>query len=375
MKARPRTHGPPGTRLRLRLLALAAALLSGPAAARAHLAYGAEGLRELAARCDLAVVVEFEGPRRQGRAGDGSQSHEVFPVKVLSTLFGVAPSPHLEITSHAEGSPGFAAGERALLFLEHLASPLERAGSFSLASLQDPRQEWRLGPHGDELVAVVREYLALRGAQGSEGTARFRAILLRELRAADPRLREDALREWIRLGRAPLLQDPGEMAPFAALVPALPVAEGIVLAGLLERQGGFEPAPHLLALTGQPLAPGERAALTRAAGRSRDPRLSRWLAGELGDPDPLVRRDAAAALGEPWHGQQVPALAAATGDPDERVVRAALRALAQIGSEPARAVLQDAAASGVEPIRRFAAAELRRASLEGGLPPPAPGTR
>lgn len=377
MRARPPTSRPRRVLLGWpALLAAAGTVLLGPATSRAHLVADPGGLRQLAARCDLALVARFEPGPRRWRAPDGSASVEYFTVRVEETLGGEPPGRRLDFVPHAEGFPSFEAGDRAVIFLEKDAGhsgPASGTARFPLYSVQSAGQEWRLGAQDDDLVSVVRGYLALRSASGSEGLDRFRAILLQELRSADPRLREDAVRELIRLGRSRVLfGTPEALAPFASLLEprGLPVAESVVLASILEAQADLDVTPHLRALAGQTLSSRERSALIRAAGRSRDRWLSGWLATQLGDPDPTVRSDAATALGQPWHAGQVPALARAARDPDERVARAALRALTRVGTEPATAALRELASDGSAPLRRVAVAELRRTAAERALPPP-----
>ena len=67
-----------------------------------------------------------------------------------------------------------------------------------------------------------------------------------------------------------------------------------------------------------------------------------------------VRRQAAEALGHPWHAAQVPRLSAVARRDEPRVARAATRSLDAIGSPAARAALRDVAATRDDDVARTA---------------------
>ena len=341
------------------------ALLAAPPAG-AHVVYEREGLRQFVQRSELALVIEFVSVVRLWRAPDGSDYQEYFTVKVVEALKGTAPSARIDFFPHAEGFPGFQKGDQAVLFLERTAAQPEffaLAERFPWFSVQGAGQEWRVESDRDELVAVVREYLALARAESAVVRERFPTLLLRELRSADPRLREEGLRELVRVrGVATFLRTPQELEPFAAAVsdPKIPLSTRITLALVLDGRHGFAAGLALRPMTQQPLTPRQRSSLVRASGGLRDPVLSAWLAQELRASETRLRREAATALAHPWHAPQVEALVEASHEADPHVARAALRALAEIGTDEARSVLRQVSTDVSSPYREVASAELRR---------------
>jgi HEAT repeat protein len=169
----------------------------------------------------------------------------------------------------------------------------------------------------------------------------------------------------VRAG-AGLVDDAASVAPFAAVArsPDLRAPVRLPLVRLLDGHGGFAAAPVLLAMTREPQTPGERALLVQVAGTFRDERFTAWLASLLDGPDPAIRLAAARALGQPWHASAVAALAPVATSADATLARAALQALAAIGTPDARAALERAAAGATDPQRRaWAEAALRRMEL------------
>lgn len=87
-----------------------------------------------------------------------------------------------------------------------------------------------------------------------------------------------------------------------------------------------------------------RAQAARSVGLRRDESATAILAGYLGDADPIVRREAAIALGRIGSGASAPALYAALGDPDRVVawsVRGAIRRLDRWNAAAIKAALRD----------------------------------
>jgi HEAT repeat protein len=163
------------------------------------------------------------------------------------------------------------------------------------------------------------------------------------------------------------------VAPFAELARrgALPGATRLALVVLLEGAPGFDAAAALRAMTRQALAPSEQRSLVRVAAARNDPALASWVASRLADPDVTLRQEAAAALREPWHAAQVPALAQALADPEPRVARAALQSLGRVATPEAIQALRGVEAGEDPQLARFASAELRKLASQPA--PPAGG--
>ena len=205
----------------LALLAAAAAAAT-PAPGRAHIVYARSTLAQLALEAELAVVAEFRSGPKLWTAADGSDREEYYEIRVVETLQGKADAERLEYFPHAEGFPGYAAGDRALVFLDSTAGHVEFAGAagrFAWFSTQGPGQEWHVaGADAAPILAAARGWAAL--AKESPGTATApaarRKLVAAALGSGVPRLESDALVELVRTGGA-LLAEPGAVAPFAAL--------------------------------------------------------------------------------------------------------------------------------------------------------------
>jgi hypothetical protein len=282
----------------LSLLVLAAA--TQPAIA--HVMLGRPTLRHWVVQSDLALLVEFESDSQMWQAENGSDRQEFFRVRVLETLRGVAPGAVVEFFPHAEGFPGFRAGDRALLFLERTIDEIELAPlapRFAWHSRQGAGQEWRLaGPEGEATLAAARRWVALREGGAGDPRPGLRAALLGQLASGVVRLRLDALAELARLRLLPGVLDAPTLAALErwAAAPALPVTHRLALVRLLEGTTGFDAAAHLRALAREPLGEREAAQLARVAARADDPALRAWLVERSHDPRPAVRREASAAL-------------------------------------------------------------------------------
>jgi len=282
--------------------ALAAVLCLAPAA-HAHVVYDRPTLRQQAGEATVVAIVEFETPLSVWSAPDGSDHQEFFGVRRIETLKGTAPPERFDFFPHAEGEPGFRTGDRAIVFLEPTASRAEflsLASRFPYFSVQRPGQEWTLPRAArSEAVELARAYADLPRLPDAEAADTLRALLLRGLRASEPRLRADALAELVRARTTPgLLATPEQSAPFVRLAGPgrLTVSERMALALVLEGAPGADPDRALRALAAEPLAADERAGLVRVAARRDDPALRAYVARCAADPDPTVRREAQAAL-------------------------------------------------------------------------------
>jgi len=104
-----------------------------------------------------------------------------------------------------------------------------------------------------------------------------------------------------------------------------------------------------------------------AMGRTADPFWKDIVMGELSDPDPAIRYEAAHAAGELEVREAVPLLTRLIGDADREVQEMAVWALGQIGGEEARRVLQRCCESEDEVLQMAASDAL--AELELGMTP------
>jgi len=281
--------------------ALAATL--APGLAGAHVVFDRPTLRRQAGEATVVAIVAFESPLSVWSAPDGSDHQEYFSVRLLETLKGAAPPARFDFFPHAEGEPGFGQGDRAIVFLEPTASRAEfvsLAARFPYFSTQQPGQEWKLAPQGrSEVVELAAAYAALPRQPDAEALRTLRALLLRGLRANDPRLRDDALAELVRARTTPgLLATPERAAPFVRLVGPgrLEAPQRIALALLLEGAPGFDADRALRALAKEPLSPADRTTLLRVAAGRRDPALRAYVEACATDADPTLRREAQAAL-------------------------------------------------------------------------------
>ncbi|MCC6641450.1 MAG: HEAT repeat domain-containing protein [Deltaproteobacteria bacterium] len=363
--------------------AVAVALLLGAATAHAHVVIQQPGLRQLMQAGTTTAIVEITSPLRLWSAPDGSDRQEYFTVRTVETVVGEAPPARFDVFPHGEGLPAWQPGDVALLFLEATASRPEMAGlatRFPYYTIQQAGQEWKLtGADGDAIRGAVLAYRALAAKPAAEGAPGLRELLLRSLRSGAQSLREDAIAELVRAKDAPgafagLFPGRADLTPFTALVApdaGLPVTTRVALARILDGLHGFDADAAIRALTTEPLSAGERAQLVRVAGASQDPGISVWLASLLVEPDAALRREAAYALGHPWHAAHAQALATRLADPDSTVARAALRSLGAQESPEASAILRRVAGGDPGFLRQLAEAELRRATA-GQQAPQAP---
>lgn len=361
----------------------AALLLLGAATARAHVIVQQPSLRQLLQSSTTTAIVEIASPLRTWTAPDGMDRQEYFSARTVETIAGETPPARFDVFPHGEGLPAWQEGDRALIFLDATARQPEfasLAARFPYFTIQQAGQEWRLvGTQGDAVRAAVIAYRDLSNQPASQAAPALRALLLRSLRSGAPALREDAIGELVRMRSVPGLEQAmfparADLAPLTTLLAreaGLPVTSRVALARLLDGLHGFDAGPAIRTLTKEPLTGTERVQLVRAASATHDAGVSSWLAGLLASPDVTLRREAAYALGHPWHAAHVQALAARLADPDPSVARAALRSLAEIDSPESMAVLRRVAAGDPGFLRQLAEAELRRtASIRGLQPPP-----
>ena len=356
--------------MRFALALLVAAAGVAPAPACAHIVYARETLAQFVAQSELAVIAKFESGPKHWAAADGSDREDYYEIAVVETLKGAPPgTKRLDFFPHAEGFPRYAAGDRAIVFLDRTGGRPEFAGTaarFGWFSVQGPGQEWVLAAaEATPILALARGYASLAKEPPDAALAKRRALLAGALGSGVPRLESDALIELVRAGGG-LVDDAAGVAPFAALArsPDLRAPVRLPLVRLLDGHGGFEAEPVLLAMTREAQTPGERALLVQVAGSLRDERFTAWLASLVRGPDPALRLAAVRALGQPWHASAAPALAPVATSADAALARAALQALAAIGTPDARSALESAAASATDPQRRaWAEAALRRMDL------------
>jgi len=345
----------------------AALLLLLPSVAGAHVVMSRGSLRQYLQHSALALRVEFLSGPEIWQAPGGADRQEHFRVRILERLAGDGPERgELEFFPHAEGFPGFAAGDRALLFLERTADQPEFAGHatrFPWFSVQGAGEEWRIAGPGDPTPSLARAWLVWLddGGRDADGLAE---LLARGLGSPAEALQRDAFLELVRAReRAGLLDRPAAVARFAAFVddPRLPLGRRAALIQILAGRPGFDADAAFARVAAAAQDPREREILVRQlAGSSLAP-VGAWLAQQAASAEAPLRRAAVAAQGRRGAGADLALLARALDDPDAGVARAAVRALGALDSEPARHLLAGVAA-GADPVRaRWAAAELRRA--------------
>jgi hypothetical protein len=317
--------------------------------------YDRRTLRQWAQGSDVIVVAQFRSGMQVWRAADGSDAQEFFTVRVLETVHGSliadprhstrVPTDDVDFFPHAEGEPRWRPGDVAVLFFDRTAERAEFASladRFPYFSAQGAGHEWTLTPATrDEIIDIVRGWVTLPTPAAA---ASVRTLLLRELRSSHESLQADGLAELVyaRPQRS-LFPDGAAVEPFTQLTADGPLStpRRVALARTLDGLPGFDAGAALQRITEQPLTPPERTALIRSAGMTNDARLGAWLVTLLDDKDPLVRREAVAALGHPWHGSHIGSLMRTATRDDEPVALAAVRAIASIDSPEAQAALAD----------------------------------
>jgi len=357
---------------------LAAGMVGGLAAgaARAHVVVQRPGLRQLLQSAEVAVVVEFVSSLRTWEAPHGADRQEYFTVRTLETIAGEAPPARFDVFPHAEGMPAWQQGDVALLFLERTSLRPEFASlatRFPYFTIQQTGQEWKLvGRDGKAVLAAARAYRALGEKTAAEGSTALRSLLLLNLRSGGAPLREDAVAELVRVRSVPgFFGTPRDLDGFTALVArdaGLPLTTRVALARILDGLHGFSGDREIRAITTEPLSAEERLQLVRVSGAAQDAGVSAWLAGLLASPDATLRREAAYALGHPWHAARAQALAATLEDPDPTVARAALRSLGALESSDAADMLQRVANGPECFLKHLAQAEIRRIAAISASP-------
>ena len=324
------------------ILAVVAAALLDAAMARAHVVVGRRSLRSWTRDASVVVVADVVAPVHAWVSEDGRERRDAVRLRVVETLRGDAGAREILVHPHAEGLPDWPAGSRVIAFLEPSAghalfAPF--AASLPWFTTQGPEDAWGVAPEDEDTLRLARAW-TVAGPSASPGEVRH--LLLAQLRTSNRRLREDALLELVVARRDPrLFVSRVDVAPFARLAgmqSPLPVPERIALQRALDGVTGFDSAAAFRDLVrASPAYPSrDRLALVRAAGPSRDPEVSRWLAGILDDAsgDPSLRREAAAALGRPWHASQAPALERASRSTDPVLARRATASLAEVRRAP-----------------------------------------
>jgi len=359
---------------------LAVALILAAGTARAHVVVQQPGLRQLVQSSTTTAIVEVASPIRMWSTPDGSDRQEYFTLRTVETIAGQAPPARFDAFPHAEGLPAWQPGDTVLIFLESTASRPEfarLAARFPYFTIQPPGQEWKLtAADGDAIRAAVVGYRDLAAKPTGQSAPALRGLLLRSLRSGSAPLRGDAMAELVRAKDAralftALFASPADLAPFTALLApdaGLPVTARVALARVLDGAHGFGANAAIRGFTAEPLTAAERVQLIRAAAATQDAGVSAWLASLLVAPDATLRREAAYALGHPWHAAHARALAERIADPDRGVARAALRSLGAMETPEASAILERIAAGDPGFLRQLAEAELRRTTA--AQPPP-----
>jgi HEAT repeat protein len=354
-----------GGRARTTALGLAVLCVVVGSSSTAHVVYQRRTLRQWAQQADAVVVAEIVSPLAVWNAPDGSDHQEFFSIRVEEVIAGTPDGDRLDVFPHAEGEPRYAAGDRALLFLDRTASRAELArlaARFPYFTTQGAGHEWVLTETDSEIPSIARAWRELR-ADGNPGARR--ALLVRELEQANPQLRAEALADLTQLG-----SDQGgaldrqTAARLTDLVRSerLGVAERIALIRILERDPDYPAAGEMARLADRAGDPRERLTVIRASGSLRGPAITDWLRQRLHEADPDVRCAALFALAQSWHQAAVPEIVALVQDETvaRRVGTAAVRTLGAIADPAAIAALRGVAEQRRPPLSGLARAELAR---------------
>ena len=346
---------------------VALAVLLAGAASPAHVVLGRGSLRQFLRHSEMSLHVEFLGEARMWQAPEGRDRQEYFVVRVLEPLAGTAPTQEvLEFFPHAEGFPGFAPGDHALLFLEASAKRPEFAGvaeRFPWFSVQGAGEEWILTKADeDPVLSLARRWAAWLAAGGADVDA-LREILASGLLSESHPLERDCLLELLRAQDLPgLLDSAAAVARLAPLVDgnALSLHGRAALHLVLAGRPGYDRPAHFGRLAEAASTPPQRQALVRQLSYARDDEVLAWLETLADDPDPGVRRSVVAAQASLGPAANLALLERALGDSDPRVARAAILSLGQLAAPEAHALLVNTAAGEDSDRARWAAAELRR---------------
>jgi hypothetical protein len=364
----------------LRSVLLTGAVLSAwSPAASGHVVYERTSLRQWLQQSSAAAVVRIESGPEVWVSADGRQRRDFFGATRLEALRGTPTPERFDFVPHAEGLPGWNPGDRVLLFLERSNEHRERVGAaprFEWMSTQNPRSAWAVperDPESEEVVRMARRWARWLDAPETDLAQRavsLRGLILTELRSPSERLQIDALRELIRAQEQPALFPTADAtAPFAQLAATrhLDVSHRATLGRLLSERPGFDASSHWKRLLADLDSDEERRAVIRKLADVDDPDVRAWMQSQLESPNAALRSEAAHALGRLGPERPIAALAKAAADPDDKVARAAIRALGS-GPEPeARAALETLAAR--EDARAdWAKAELRRDAGKSASP-------
>jgi hypothetical protein len=345
-------------------LALAVALAAGAAAA--HIVYGTSTLRLLVLESDLVVQARIRDPESELVIADPLLREYVVVAEPLGALKGEPPAGPLRFVQHGHGSPRYAEGEEAVLFLRRIersrelgASPL--AARVPWVSVQESDAGFPLDAASREpLLAALRAYAGLERLPPAQQPAALRRVTLELLASPSASIASSALRDVVLAGELPLVtaEDLPALEPLLSS-PATPVGVRVGLLAELERRGLLEGPPRWARLVRETRGQ-DRFAVVRAAAAHPSEPVTGALVDLLASDDPLLVSAAAVSLGAPGNEAAVAPLAQLLASDEQRVRLAAIRGLGRIATSGARAQLAATAQSHPDPAtRRRAAAELR----------------
>jgi hypothetical protein len=342
-------------------------------AAFGHVVFARGTLRQWVQHSAAALHAEIVSGPEIWTAPGGGDRQEFFRARPIERIAGTSPTGGtFDFFPHAEGFPGFAPGDRVLLFLERSDERAEFAGlaaRFPWFSVQGAGEEWRLAGEDDPALALARAWSAWL-VDGGTDRERFAVLLAQGLGSGDDALARDALLELIRARALPGVLDAQGVARFAPFVsaPALGIPRRSALFRLLAERPGFDPAGPFARLVADAATPEERRILVIQLGTFEGSGATAWLSAWSRDPDARVRRAVVEVQARRGEAADLELLARALGD-EPGVARAAIRALGTLRADgtqpdPRTRALLEATAKGDDPERaRWAAAELRRSAL------------
>jgi hypothetical protein len=352
---------------RLAGAALVALLLCG-GAARGHIVYGRPTLLSLVGGAERVAHVQIVDPSALVVLEESGERRPVVVASLRTALKGGGESgENLRFATHGHGMDGYLDGEEGIVFL----APLERsrelaalaAAGVRWVSFQDHDVRYVVTPENRaRLLGAIQAYVAAEAlAEPGARLAALRRVTLDLIGSGDLRLASGAVQDLALSGDLPLVTaaDAPGLVERVVTSPAHPLGVRLALLSELDRRRLVDGPSLWLALLRDTPMP-DRVQVARVAGRHPSPAVGAELVALLGSDDDALAAGAALALGSPAHAQATPSLARALEHPDPRVRRAAIRALAAIGTPAARDVLAAAGESHDDPdTRRRAAAAVR----------------
>jgi hypothetical protein len=334
--------------------AVAAALLLGAGAARAHVVYGTETLRGIVQQSDVVARVRIVN------RGTALPLEEPVVVAEISELFKglvVAAEGPLRFVQHGHGVPVYEKDQVVVVFLQKIGRSRELgslAGKVDWVSIQEG-EAWAADA---SMVDALRAYAAVEKLPPAQRPQALRDLTLKLIASPDMRLAIPAVLDATVARDEPYItaEDLPQLEKVAAN-PKTPIGVRLALTSEFERLGLVEGPARWVKLLRETHGADQIAVARAVAAHPSDP-VTQELIGLLASQDVLLASAAAISLGAPGNEKAVTPLSKRLGSSEERVRMSAIRGLGRIGTPSARAALAQAAASHPDPATR------RRANAE-----------